>query len=91
MHEGEDVVSIVAASLHEYVTRHPDAADSIEGIRRWWLPPNVVASVADVQAALDRLVDAGVLSRRPLPDRSTLYTRRRPAGGRSAERSRSAR
>jgi len=88
MREGDDVVRIVAASLHEYVARHPEAADSIEGIRRWWLPPSVVASAADVQAALDRLVAAGVLSRRPLPDRSTLYTRCRSDGGRTARRGR---
>jgi hypothetical protein len=78
MRAGNDVVSTVAASLHDYVTRHPDAADSIEGIRRWWLPPGLVASTAEVQAALDRLVAAGVLSERPLPDRGTLYSRRRP-------------
>jgi len=76
MREGEDSVRIVAESLHDYIARHPDAADSIEGIRRWWLPPSVVASSADVQAALDRLVAAGVLSRRPLPDRGMLYARR---------------
>lgn len=78
MREGEDVVRIVAASLHDYIARHPDAADSIEGIRRWWLPPSVVASTADVQAALDSLVAAGLLSRRALPGRGTLYSRRRP-------------
>ena len=77
MREGEEVVKIVAASLHDYIARHPDAADSIEGIRRWWLPPSVVASTAEVQAALDRLVACGVLSRRPLPGPGALYSRRR--------------
>jgi len=77
MGECDDVVQIVAASLHDYIARHPDAADSIEGIRRWWLPSRVAASAADVQAALDCLVLAGVLSRRALPDRGMLYSRRR--------------
>jgi len=77
MREGEDVVEVIAASLHDYIARHPNAADSIEGIRRWWLPSSVVASAFDVQIALDRLVAAGVLSRRPLPDRGTLYSGRR--------------
>jgi len=74
---GDDMVQAVADSLVEYMTRHPEAADSIEGIRRWWLPADMVASAADVEAALNRLVLAGILATRRLPDRGVLYSRRR--------------
>ena len=88
MRDGEQIVRVIAASLRDYITRHPDAADSIEGIRRWWLPQSLVASSAEVQSALDELVAAGVLNRRPLPDRGTLYSGRRhePAAGKKGER-----
>lgn len=77
MGDGDDMVQAVADSLVAYVTRHPEAADSIEGIRRWWLPAGTVASAADVQAALNRLVLAEILVTRRLPDRGVLYSRRR--------------
>lgn len=77
MGDGGDMVQAVADSLIEYVTRHPEAADSIEGIRRWWLPIGMVASATDVEVALNRLVLAGILATRRLPDRGVLYSRRR--------------
>jgi len=77
MGNGNDMVQAVVESLLDYVTRHPEAADSIEGIRRWWLPMGMVASAADVEAALNRLVLAGILATRRLPDRGVLYSRRR--------------
>ena len=77
MRDRDEAVQIIAASLLEYLARHPDAADSIEGIRRWWMPENVAASRTGVEAALEQLVRSGELTRRQLPDRGVLYVRRR--------------
>jgi len=77
MRAGDDAVQTIAASLLDYVVRHPDAADSIEGIRRWWMPEGVSASRIGVEAALEQLVRAGELTRRQLPGRGVLYARRR--------------
>ncbi|MGH7258621.1 MAG: hypothetical protein ACREIM_09585 [Nitrospiraceae bacterium] len=41
-----------------YLSDHPDAKDTIEGIRRWWLPPcRVELHAEDLQWALDYLVE----------------------------------
>lgn len=77
MRDRDDAVRLIAATLLEYLAGHPDAADSVEGIRRWWIPQNVAASRSDVEAALEQLVRAGELTRRQLPDRGVLYVRRR--------------
>jgi len=59
--------------LH-YLTAHPDAKDTIQGILRWWLPKDEEAwNKAEVQEALDTLVARGwVTQRRTSPSR-TLY------------------
>jgi hypothetical protein len=73
----EDPAQVIAHTIQRYVEVNPDAADSAEGIRRWWLPPGLAEeSPATVEEALDRLVAAGVISRRPLPDGRVLYAKR---------------
>lgn len=77
MRDDDDAVQTIAASLLDYVAVHPGAADSIEGIRSWWLPSHIAARAVGVEAALERLVQAGELTRRQLPDGGVLYARRR--------------
>ena len=77
MGNGDDKVHAIAASLLDYIAAHPDAADSVEGIRRWWLPSHIAACTLSVEAALKHLVKAGALACRPLPDGDVLYLRRR--------------
>ncbi|KFN42195.1 hypothetical protein N789_14505 [Arenimonas oryziterrae DSM 21050 = YC6267] len=63
-------------ALRHYLARHPDAADSAEGIRRWWLPA-AFQSVPDakLQQALEHLVAAGEMQVHALPDGTELYAR----------------
>jgi hypothetical protein len=77
MRHGDDAVQIISAILLDYIACHPDAADSNEGIRRWWLPGDIAACTANVEAALERLVQLGELARQRLPDGGVLYKRRR--------------
>jgi hypothetical protein len=73
----EEPVQVIAHTIQRYLEVNPDAADSAEGIRRWWLPPALAEeSPGTVEEALDRLVAAGVISRRPLPDGRVLYAKR---------------
>ncbi len=67
--------------LRRYLGRNPDAADSREGIRRWWLPESL-RSVTDgmLLDALTGLVAAGDMQVHDLPDGTELYSR---AGNRS--------
>ena len=73
----EDAAQVIAQTIERYLDANREAADSAEGIRRWWLPPALAEeSPGTVEEALDRLVAAGVIQRRPLPDGRVLYAKR---------------
>ena len=66
----ETVVGAIVAYLHA----HPLAADSADGVRRWWLgAPGRVVGLHEVESALDVLVGRSVLRRLPLADGTVLY------------------
>ena len=70
----DDPTRALAAEVLRYISRHPGAADTTEGIERWWLPDGIAAHrAAELEAALERLVRDGVLARRRLPDGRVLY------------------
>lgn len=83
--DGPDVVDEIASSVRLYVRTHPDAADSGDGIHRWWLVPGLRDETREhVAAALERLVEEGVLRRVTLEDGQVIYSgvRSQPQGGR---------
>lgn len=74
-----DSIIELEESLVRYCAAHPHAADSVDGVRRWWLgDPGI--PLADVAAALEALVKRGILDTRTLPGGTTIYLQR--AGGR---------
>jgi len=73
----DDPVQAITETIQEYLERSPDAADSADGIRRWWLPPGLAQEPPEaIEDALERLVAAGVIRRQPLPDGRVLYAKR---------------
>ncbi len=61
----EDVAEIgkespLALQILDYLRRHPQAKDSIEGIAQFW----VSADPIEVRRALDRLVDMKLIEKR---------------------------
>ena len=73
----DDAVKSIAETIEAYLDANPEAADSAEGIARWWLPPALAEeSPAMVEDALERLVTAGVILRRPMPDGRVLYAKK---------------
>ena len=54
---------------------HPTAADTVDGIARWWLDGAEEPALKVVEAALEMLVHRGLLVRNPLPDGNFVYTR----------------
>lgn len=73
----ENVIEI-AAEIDAYLSAHPQAADSVEGICRWWLARRPHAeSLSEVQRALNRLVGLGAVEQRSLPDGTLIYARAR--------------
>lgn len=62
----DEEIILLVNDISAYFSKHPKAADSIEGIRRWWLN-NTDDSISEknVQNALDWLCEQGdvVMSR----------------------------
>lgn len=55
-------VKALQRQILRYVIEHPDAKDSAEGIRNWWLaPPSRGAAVGEIRAAVADLVRRGFI------------------------------
>jgi hypothetical protein len=66
-------------AIVHHVQRHPEVSDTARGIAQWWLPPTGFEQATDViDDVLDELVQAGILSRRRLPDGGVVYAAARP-------------
>jgi hypothetical protein len=69
-----DVVRAMVAEIARYLEAHPGAADTAEGIQRWWLSQQLADEpAATLSDALDALVARGVIASTTLPDGRTLY------------------
>ena len=63
-------------ALRSYLGRYPEAADSLEGIRRWWLPDAMRGTpIERLRTVLEELVEAGEMCASTLPDGTRLYAR----------------
>lgn len=69
----DDRTGAVAAEILAYLESHPGAADTADGVHRWWLVDGGGYALAEVERALDRLARQGQLDRRRLPDGRLLY------------------
>lgn len=57
-----------------YISEHPDAKDTVDGIIKWWRPKRQVEwRKKAVQEALDFLVSKGWLTRRAIAPSRKLY------------------
>lgn len=65
----------IESGIRRYCAAHPKAADTVEGVRRWWLA-DLACSLEEVEQALATLVDKGELVERNLADGRVLYFRR---------------
>ena len=74
-------VTEVEETILRYITAHPDACDSLEGICSWWLARQRQEDARrDVVAALEHLVASGRIQAWTGRDGLTLY-RATPDGG----------
>jgi hypothetical protein len=72
-------VEAVEVAITDHLRRHPLAADSAEGVARWWLgPAHAGVTVAQVERALNLLVARQKLRRLRLMDGTILYTQAPP-------------
>jgi hypothetical protein len=76
MPDDDERARTIAQEVETYLARYPDAVDSVEGIVRWWLPRlRLEEALADLERALDLLVERGVMTKRQLPDGRWLFGR----------------
>jgi hypothetical protein len=70
----EERVAAIGAAIEAYLRAHPDAADSIDGIRLWWLTGVSAEEAPDcIRKALERLEAAGVVEKREIPGTQAVY------------------
>ena len=67
----------MAHLIERYVSEHPDAGDTVDGISQWWLEGHG-GSADQLQQALDYLVANVRLSRIVLADGTVIYARAGP-------------
>ena len=64
----------VEKSVLGYLHRHPNAADTLEGIVSWWLPQQRYETEHErIRRVLEHLVQGGELRSYQLPDGAVLY------------------
>ena len=74
----DEQVLTLAHGIECYLEQHPNAADSLEGIQRWWLARHRYAEDAlKVERALEWLIAKGIVARRILPDGKAVYSGRK--------------
>ncbi|MBC8737677.1 hypothetical protein F6X40_12795 [Paraburkholderia sp. UCT31] len=77
MEPDEAILRCLCHAILRYLARHPDAADTVCGIANWWLPESERdVSERMIERALDRLVEAGRVTKYVLVDGSVLYAHR---------------
>lgn len=66
----------VRAAILDYLRRNPGAADTLEGIVRWWLPAEPVRFDASrAERTLEQLVREGFVVKSVLVEGTVLYAR----------------
>ena len=74
MSERDIDIHAIADEIRRYLNAHPDAADSRDGVLRWWLTRQRIEESADaVQRALEYLVSQRTITRKELRDGTIVY------------------
>ena len=84
MQNEHKILSEIQSEILMYLEEHPDAADTIEGVRQWWLFQRMAAYSRDkVLVALDRLRNEGLIEAVTLSDGQKVFSL--PESGRRRE------
>ena len=71
---GNERTEAVAGVVARYLRAHPEASDTLDGIAHWWLSRQRQDDASElVQAALDLLIERGVVERRTTADGVVLF------------------
>lgn len=75
MQPQDDQLTEVVDAILRYLNSHPDAADTSEGIAKWWLPAELRVDAETVHSALARLEAQRLVHRRNNADQHVVYSR----------------
>ena len=63
-----------APEILDYLSRHPDAQDTIDGIMHWWVLDACIRNWAPkIAETIEQLVQQGFLERKPSADGHIFY------------------
>ena len=69
-------VEIIIGEISRYLAAHPDAADTAEGIQRWWLlRQRQEDCTIELLKALDRMLEQRLVTKKTLGDGTVVYSR----------------
>ena len=69
-------IDALATAIRSYLREHPNAADTLEGVARWWLAGGAgEAWLSTVQRAIEQLVKRGEMVGQTLRDGTVIYER----------------
>lgn len=75
-------IADLTAAIHRYITAHPNACDTLEGVSDWWLARQAYEDAhAGVAAALRVLIDRGQVEAIRALDGHVLYRAAAPPSG----------
>jgi hypothetical protein len=67
-------VEVLSRQILDYLQKHPEASDTLEGIASWWLEQQQIEQlVEEVAEALELLVNKGALNVHKKPGGITTY------------------
>jgi hypothetical protein len=73
----EEIINFAMLSIRQYLTAHPDSADTAEGIHQWWISwPDLQESITVTIEALERLEKFGEVERVDIGNRRLWRQRR---------------
>lgn len=65
----------LSVGILRYLLAHPSAKDTLDGIEKWWLTPNISREgKRKIEEALNRLAAKGWLIARASPQSETIYS-----------------
>jgi hypothetical protein len=72
--KSDDDARAVAVEIVRYLRDHSEAADTVEGVARWWLSRQRYEDArATVEQAMAILVDGRMVEKHTLPDGTAVY------------------
>jgi hypothetical protein len=69
--EMDDELPAVAAEIVRYLRAHPDAADTVDGVARWWLGRDAERNA--IERAMALLVKRRMVEKHTLPEGTTVF------------------